>query len=74
MALRAVPNLTVLRPARHNETLAAWKVALERRNPTVFVFSRQNLPVLDASKYPVAEGVGRGATVLADGETARTSS
>jgi len=67
MALRAVPNLTVLRPADANETLAAWKVALERRNPTVFVFSRQNLPVLDASKYPVAEGVGRGAYVLADG-------
>ncbi|NPV05954.1 MAG: transketolase [Syntrophaceae bacterium] len=67
MALRAVPNLTVLRPADANETLAAWKVALGRRNPTVFVFSRQNLPVLDASKYPVAEGVARGAYVLVDG-------
>ena len=52
---------------RTDETLAAWRVALERRNPTVFVFSRQNLPVLDASKYPVAEGVARGAYVLVDG-------
>lgn len=67
MALRAVPNLTVLRPADANETLAAWKVALQRRNPTVFVFSRQNLPILDASKYPIADGVSRGAYVLADG-------
>ena len=67
MALRAVPNLTVIRPADANETLAAWKVALQRRNPTVFVFSRQNLPILDASKYPVAEGVPRGAYVLVDG-------
>jgi transketolase len=67
MALRAVPNLTVLRPADANETLAAWKVALQRRNPTVFVFSRQNLPILDASKYPVADGVSRGAYVLANG-------
>jgi len=67
MALRAVPNLTVLRPADANETLAAWRVALERRNPTVLVFSRQNLPILDASKYPVAEGVARGAYVLVDG-------
>ena len=67
MALRAVPNLTVLRPADANETLAAWKVALQRRNPTVFVFSRQNLPILDASKYPIADGVSRGAYVLASG-------
>ncbi len=67
MNLRAVPNLAMIRPADANETIAAWKVALQRRGPVVFVFSRQNLPILDPARYPVVEGVPKGAYVLVDG-------
>jgi transketolase len=67
-ALRAIPNLLVLRPADANETVAAWKVALERRNgPVALVLSRQGLPVLDQKKFGTAEGLERGGYVLYDG-------
>jgi len=66
-ALRAIPRLVVLRPADANETAAAWKVALERRNgPTALALTRQKLPVLDAHKYPVAAGLPRGAYILSE--------
>jgi transketolase len=66
-ALRAIPNLLVLRPADANETVAAWKVALERRNgPVALVLSRQGLPVLDQNTYGKAEGLERGGYVLSD--------
>lgn len=66
-ALRAIPNLTVIRPADANETVYAWKVALRRRHaPTALVLSRQNLPILDRSRYAPAEGLLRGAYILAD--------
>ncbi len=66
-ALRAIPNLAVIRPADANEVVYAWKVALERRHaPTALVLSRQNLPVLDRSRYASAEGLLRGAYILAD--------
>jgi len=68
MSLRAVPNLTVLRPAEANETAAAWVAALERRRPAALILSRQNLPVLDPDEYPVRQGVARGAYVLADSQ------
>jgi transketolase len=62
-SLRAVPNLVVLRPADANETVAAWRVALERVDgPTALVLSRQKLPVL-----PVSGPVERGAYVMQDG-------
>jgi transketolase len=48
-ALRAIPNLVVIRPADGNETASAWKVALERKNgPTALILTRQNLPILTA--------------------------
>ena len=66
MALRAIPNLTVLRPADANETAAAWKVALERRNgPTLLALTRQGVPVISEQER-VREGVPRGAYVLDD--------
>jgi transketolase len=66
-ALRALPNLVVVRPADANETVSAWKVALERRDgPVALILSRQNLPVLDRGRYAPAAGLERGAYVLAE--------
>jgi transketolase len=65
LALRAIPNLVVLRPADATETVEAWKAAVLRRDgPTVLVMSRQNLPVLDRGAYAKAEGVQRGGYVI----------
>ena len=67
IGLRCVPNMVVLRPAEATETAVAWRAAIERKTgPTVLVFTRQGLPVLDRSVYPSAEGVLRGAYVLWD--------
>ncbi|MGB6727727.1 MAG: transketolase C-terminal domain-containing protein, partial [Terracidiphilus sp.] len=66
MMLRAVPGLTDFRPADANETAACWRIALERTGPSFFALSRQNLPVIDASKVDVLGGTSRGAYVLAD--------
>ncbi|MCB0156016.1 MAG: transketolase [Anaerolineae bacterium] len=66
-ALRAIPNLTVLRPADANETAQAWKIALEKRDgPVALVLTRQNLPVYDRSQMGDAAGVAKGAYVLLD--------
>ena len=65
--LRAVPHLTDFRPADANETSACWRLAIERRQPAFFALSRQNLPILDAEKYKVTDGVRKGAYVLQDG-------
>ena len=68
LALRAVPDLVVLRPADATETVEAWKVAMNRRNgPTVLVLSRQNLPVLYHGDEAPASSVQRGGYVLWDG-------
>lgn len=68
-SLRMIPNLFVIRPADATETVAAWKVALERKNgPTVLALCRQNLPILDRSKYPSADMVAKGAYILSDSE------
>ncbi len=65
-ALRAVPNLLVLRPADANEVSQAWKVAIEQRDrPTVLAFTRQALPIFDRSITASAEGVKKGAYILA---------
>jgi transketolase len=65
--LRAVPNLTVIRPADANETVEAWKVAVTRRDgPTALALSRQNLPTLDRSIADDASGLARGAYVLSN--------
>ncbi|WP_299028242.1 transketolase [uncultured Thermanaerothrix sp.] len=66
-ALRAIPHLVVIRPADANEVREAWKVAIERRDgPTALVLSRQAIPVMDRSVLAPAEGLRRGAYVLAD--------
>jgi transketolase len=65
--LRAIPELAVIRPADANETAHAWKVAIERRHcPTTLVFTRQNIPTLDRNLFAPADGLERGAYVLAD--------
>ena len=66
-ALRAIPGLTVIRPSDANETAAAWRVAVEKRNrPTALVFTRQETPILDRAAYSSADGLEKGAYVLAD--------
>jgi transketolase len=66
-SLRAVPGLTVLRPADANEAAQAWRIAMtNRRRPSCLVLSRQPLPTLDRSRYAPSDGVKRGAYVLAD--------
>jgi transketolase len=66
-SLRAIPGLTLLRPADANETAVAWKVAMETRDrPVLLALSRQDLPTLDRSRFASAEGVRRGAYVLVD--------
>lgn len=66
-ALRAIPLLTVLRPADANETAQAWAYAIAHRDgPTALVLSRQSLPVIDRDRYQGAEGMHKGAYVLGD--------
>lgn len=66
-ALRAIPNLVVIRPADANETAEAWKVALQRRGgPTLLALSRQNVPTLDRNIFTPASELACGAYVLAD--------
>jgi len=68
-ALRVIPNVVLLRPADANETAAAWKVALERTDgPTALALTRQNLPIMDARKTPIAAGVPRGAYILSEAQ------
>ncbi len=65
-ALRAMPNLEIVRPADANEVAVAWRTVLERGKPTGLVLTRQSVPTLDRSVYASAEGTARGAYVLAD--------
>ena len=66
-ALRAIPYLTVIRPADANETVQAWKVALEKRDgPVALLLTRQNTPIYDREKMGAAAGLARGAYVLLD--------
>lgn len=65
--LRAIPNLTLIRPADANETAIAWQIALETRGrPVLLALTRQAVPTLDRSRYASAQGVRRGAYVLCD--------
>ena len=65
MALRAIPNLTLLRPADANEAAEAWAVAVQHtEGPTALALTRQKLPIFDRSGLASAEGVRRGAYVL----------
>jgi transketolase len=67
MSLRAMPGFTVIRPADANEARESWKAAIAHRDgPVGLVLSRQKLPVFDRRKYAAAEGVSKGAYVLAE--------
>jgi transketolase len=67
MALRLIPNLTVVRPADANEVAVAWRLALERTTgPTAIVLCRQGVPVLEGTREHAAEGVARGGYVLVE--------
>ncbi len=67
MSLRLIPNLVVIRPADANEVGEAWKVAVKRRQgPTALILTRQAVPTLDRSVISPAEGLARGAYILAD--------
>lgn len=66
-ALRAIPNLVVLRPADANEVSQAYRAALSlKHQPAALVLTRQNLPTLDRTKYAAASGAARGAYVLSE--------
>lgn len=65
-AFRAMPGITVLRPADGNETQAAWRIAMESKDrPTLLVLTRQGLPTLEGSNY---EGVKKGGYVVSPSE------
>ncbi len=68
ISLRAIPGLTVLRPADANETTEAWRAALEHTGPVALVLTRQKLPVLDPQRSAIRDGVRRGAYVLVEAE------
>jgi transketolase len=70
VGLRSIPGMVVLRPADANETVAAWRIAIEREEgPVTLVLTRQGLPVLDLARYPnIPAGVPRGGYVLADSQ------
>lgn len=65
-ALRAIPNLDVVRPADANEVVAAWREIILRRRPVGILLSRQNLPVIDRTKFASTQGVSKGAYALND--------
>lgn len=70
-ALRAIPNLFVIRPADSPEVSEAWRIAILRRHaPTALALTRQKVPVIDRSAYAAASGLRQGGYVLADAEGA----
>lgn len=70
-AFRAMPGLSVIRPADGNETQAAWRLALESTDqPTALVLTRQGLPTLEGTKEKAYEGVKRGAYIISDSKHA----
>jgi transketolase len=67
-SLRAIPGLSVVRPADANETSAAWRAVLHRRAPAGLVLTRQNVPTAATEPDVVRNGVARGAYVVADSD------
>ena len=66
-SLRAIPQLMVIRPGDANETAVAWRVAIETRDrPVALILTRQSVPTLNRSQFASADGLRRGAYVLAD--------
>jgi len=71
-ALRAIPHLFLIRPADPAEVSEAWRMAILRRTaPTALALTRQKVPVIDRKKYGKADGLRRGAYVLADADSPR---
>ena len=71
-SLRAIPRLIVIRPGDANETAVAWRVAIETRDrPVALVLTRQNVPTLDRKQFAPAEGLRRGAYILAEAPQAK---
>lgn len=74
-ALRAIPNLNVIRPCDAHETREAWRAALKSENaPTAFALSRQKVAVIDRKKFADAKGLHKGAYVLAEAEDKKGNS
>jgi len=70
IGLRSVPNVTVIRPADANETVQAWRVAMEHAGgPVALILTRQGIPVIDQEKYTKAIELEKGAYILSDSET-----
>ncbi len=65
-ALRAIPNLTVIRPSDANETVEAWKVAIQHRGPVALIYTRQHIDILDRHELAPASQLAKGAYVLAE--------
>jgi transketolase len=66
-SLRAIPDLVVIRPGDANETAAAWRVAVESdKRPVALVLTRQNVPTIDRTQFAPADGLLRGAYILAE--------
>jgi transketolase len=66
-SLRSIPRITVIRSADGNETVEAWKVAVQHKDgPIVMVLTRQNLPIIDQDKYAKASNLAKGAYVLSE--------
>jgi transketolase len=70
-ALRCIPNMVSLRPSDANETVAAWKFAIEHKTgPVALLLTRQKLPTIDRTKYPSADNLLKGAYVLVENSSA----
>jgi transketolase len=71
LALRAIPDLTIIRPADANEVTAAWRVALQHDGPVGLALSRQKLPIFEETREKAMEGVANGAYVLSESPFSR---
>jgi len=70
--LREIPQLIVIRPSDANETAVAWRVAIETRDrPVALILTRQSVPTLDRKRFASADGLRRGAYILADASQAK---
>ncbi len=70
IGLRSVPNVLVIRPADANETVQAWRVAIEHTaGPVALILTRQKIPVIDQEKYSKAIALKKGAYILSESET-----
>ncbi len=70
IGLRSVPNLTVIRPADANETVQAWRVAIEHTGgPVALILTRQKIPIIDQEKYTKAIELEKGAYILSEPNT-----